>query len=144
MNKNAKTLLEGNLRTMFQQTGQWMEDLSTYEEELHLFNSLISNKINTTTTDDLEHREIYRNIDSLLYKLSEDLLEELKAHKKVLSQLIENSDLTENHKENKTHLHLLEKMRSIKHGVKKLKKALFAYLKDHPFEFDFDTLFKEL
>lgn len=144
MNDNAFNLLKNNLETMYSQTKQWIEDIEFYEEELNFFNSLISDRINTATTDDLEHKEIFRNIDNLLYKLSEDIITQIKAHRKELAGLVENSNIEENYEESKVHLHLLEKMAKIQHGIKKLKKALFNYLKDHPYEFDFNTIFKEL
>lgn len=144
MNDNAYKLLKGNLETMYSQTKEWIEDIEFYEEELDFFNSLISDRINSTTAKDLNHKDIYRNIDTLLYKLSEDLITQIKAHRKELAGLINANNIEENHEENKKHFHLLEKMAIVKHGIKKLKKALFKYLKDNPFDYDFETLFKEL
>lgn len=144
MNINAQNLLKNNLKTMHSQTKQWIEEVEFYKEELEFFNSLISNRIDTVTKENLDHREIYRNIDVLLYKLSEHLIRQIKIHKKELSLLIDTGNISENHEESKDHLRLLEKMERIKSGIKKLKKALFRYLKDHPFDFDFDTIIKEL
>lgn len=144
MNENAINLLRGNLKAMYFQTKQWIEDIEFYEEELTFFNSLISDRIATTTTEDLEHKTIFRNIDTLFYKLSEDLINQIKNHRKELSQLIEADKLLGHHAENIDHFYLLERMSIIKHAIKKLKKALFRYLQDHPFEFDFDAVLKEL
>jgi hypothetical protein len=144
MNYNAEKLLRHNLETMHKQCGQWVEDLEFYDEELKFFNSLISDRIDTRTTDDLEHKEIFRNIDALLYRLSEDLIQEIKNHRNKIDVLIADDDLYNHFSENKEHFQLLEKMGSIKHGIKKLKKALFRYIEDHPFEFDFDTILKEI
>ena len=144
MNKNAESLLEGNLKTMYYQTNQWIEDVKFYEQELDFFNNLISDKISTTTTDNLEHKEIFRNIDALIFRVSEDLISQIKTHRKEVSELIDTNQLLGHHSANKNHLHLLEKMTTVKQSIKKLKKALFRYVENHPFEFDFDTVLKEL
>lgn len=144
MNKNAKDLLKSNLLNMYNHTQNWIEDVEFYEEELTFFNTLISERIDSITTDNLDHKIIFRHIDDLLYKLSKDIIIQIKEHRKELSLLLEANNITENQAEVKIHLHLLEKMATVKHGIKKLKKALFAYIEDHPFNFDFDTIFKEL
>ena len=144
MNENAENLLKRNLKTMYYQTNQWIEDVEFYQQELDFFNNLISNKIGTTTTDNLEHKEIFRNIDALLFRVSEDLISQIKLHRKEVSELIDTNQLLGHHSTNKNHLNLLEKMTIVKHGIKKLKKALFKYVENHPFEFDFDTVLKEL
>ncbi|GGG49408.1 hypothetical protein [Bizionia arctica] len=141
MNKNSENLLDGNLKNMYQLTKEWIDEVEFYIIELKFFNSLISEHISSTTTDDLEHKEIYRNIDELLFKLSNDLISQFKTHKKEIIVLVDTKNLTENSKECIEHIHLLEKMTKLKQGIKKLKKALFRYLKNHPFEFDFDTIY---
>ncbi|WP_158851088.1 hypothetical protein [Algibacter sp. L1A34] len=144
MNENVQKLQKDKLKAMYFQTEEWIEDVEFYEEELEFFNSLISNRINTTTIEDLNHKEIYRNKDNLLWKLSDDVLSEIKVHRTELARLIDTKNITENIEENKTHLHLLEKTDKIKNGIKQLKKALFKYVKDHPFKFQFDTVIEEL
>ena len=144
MNINAENLLRGNLKTKYSQTKQWIEDIEFYEEELSVFNSLISYKIGSTTTGDLEHKEIFRNMDDLFLRLSQDIINQIKAHQKKISQLIDTDDFSENYKQSMVHSQLLEKMSIIKHGIKNLKKALFSYIEDHSFDFDFDTTFEEL
>ncbi|HLV39834.1 hypothetical protein [Xanthomarina sp.] len=144
MNDNAIKLMEDNLKAMYDHTDKWIEDVVFYQEELVFFNSLISDRINNTTTEDLNHKEVYRNIEALLYKLSEDVIKQIKLHKKELATLIDTHNLTDNHEESKLHFQLLEKMDRIKHGIKKLKKALFSFMKDHPFEFDLDSLINDI
>ena len=146
MNDNAYSLLKSNLETMYSQTEQWIEDIEFYEEELSVLKSLISYRINATESIDLKHRLIFKNIEDLLYKLSEDIISQIRNHRQELKRLIDLNNIEENHEESKKHIVLLEKMDNLKHGIKKLKKALFRYVKDHPLDFDFDyeTVFKDL
>ena len=133
-----------HLEVLCFQTDKWIEDVEFYEEELDFFNNLISNRINNTTITDLNHKEIYRNIDSLLYELSEDILIQIKRHRRRLAQLISGQYIKADLEENKRHNSLFEKMNTIDHGIKIFKKTLFKYLKDYPFKFEFDTVIEEL
>jgi len=144
MNDSAYRLLKGNLETMYSQTKQWIEAIQFYEEQLSFFKSLISYRIDATEAIDLKHRTIFKNIDDLLYRLSEDITSQIRNHNHELNRLIEANNIEENHEESKKHIDLLEKMDTLKHGIENLKKALFRYIKDHPFDFDFDTAFKKL
>ncbi|GGG37148.1 hypothetical protein [Bizionia arctica] len=144
MNKNEKNLVEGNLINMYRISKEWIDELEFYELELNFFNNLISERIASNTHKDLSHKDIYRNIDDLLFKLSNNLISEIKTHRKELVQLIDSNNFSQNSEESKIHLHLLEKMFRVKDGIKKLKKALFIYIKDNPFDFEFDTILNDL
>jgi hypothetical protein len=144
INENEQKHLKKHLEVLCFQTDKWIEDVEFYEEELDFFNNLISNRINNTTITDLNHKEIYRNIDSLLYELSEDILIQIKRHRRRLAQLISGQYIKADLEENKRHNSLFEKMNTIDHGIKIFKKTLFKYLKDYPFKFEFDTVIEEL
>ena len=144
MNENVQNLLEGKLETMYFQTKEWIEDMEFYEIEFNFLNGLISDRIDSTTTDDLDHKNLFRKMDLLLFKLSDEVMLQLKAHLKTLSQLLDTMDLSNNDECAKEHSRLLYKMMQIKIGIKKLKKALFHYLKNHPFKFDLDNFIKDL
>ena len=58
MTENAQIRLKNNLNTMDSQTKEWIENVEFYKEELASVNSLISDCIDTTTTDDLNHKMI--------------------------------------------------------------------------------------
>ena len=140
----AKYLLEASLSDLHFQSKEWIEEIEFYSEELNFLNSLIVEKINTTTTIDLDHKEIYRNIDSLLFKLSENFLGTLHAHEKLLSKIIASNSPHDNKTYRMDHITLSKKMKTLKKGIKELKKALFTYLKNHPFEFSIDSLIQEI
>ncbi|MEO5787508.1 hypothetical protein [Gelidibacter sp.] len=144
MNEDVDNLLKEKLETMYFQTKEWIEDMEFYEIEFNFLNTLISDRIDTTTTEDLDHKNLFRKMDLLLFKLSDEVIFQLKEHLKTLSHLLDPIDLSNNDECAKEHSRLLDKMTQIKIGVKKLKKALFKYLKNHPFKFDLDRFIKDL
>lgn len=140
----AKLLLEASQEELHHQTKEWIDDVEFYSEELNFLNGLIIKKIDTRTTIDLDHKEIYRNIDALLFKLSDDLLAKLYSHEKLLAKII----LTESPQDNRTyrldHIAFSKKMKTLALGIKEFKKALFTYLKNNSFEFSMDYLIQEI
>lgn len=144
MNENVDNLLEGNLEKMYFQTKEWIGDIEFYDIEFDFLNSLISEKIDSTTTDDLDHKNLFRKMDLLLFKLSDEVMVQIKEHRKILSILLDTMDVSNNNECDREHLRLLNKMTQIKIGINKLKKALFKYIKNHPFKFDFDSFIKDL
>ena len=144
MNHKSEDLLIGNLKTMYYQTMQWMDNIGLYEGKLKLFDSLISERINTTTTQDLDHKELYRNMNITLFDLSDDLLAQIKIHRNALALLIEEKNVSKNHEYNLIHLELVEKMALIKQDVNSLKKALFKYIRSHPFDLNFDGMLSDI
>lgn len=140
----AKFLLEASLDQLHFQTKEWIDEVKFYSEELNFLNGLIVEKIDTRTTKDIDHKEIYRNIDTLLFKLSDDLLKNLYAHEKLLAKIISAKNPHDNKTYRIDHIALSKKMKALEMGIKHLKKALFTYLKNNPFEFSIDTLIQEI
>src|SRR5690606_37481829 len=114
MNDNANDLLEGNIKTMYFQTKEWIEEIEFYEEELNFLNGLISDRIDNTTTDELDHKSVFRKMDAVLYKLSDEVIVEIKNHRKELSELLEKLDLTNNGRCSRDHTHIFEKVTKVK------------------------------
>lgn len=144
MNERVHNLLEGKLEAMYFQTKDWIEDIEFYEIEFNFLNGLISDRIDSKTIKDLDHKNLFRKMDSLLFKLSDEVMLQLKAHLKKISHLLEVMNLSDNKEFDSEHARLLDKITQIRRGIKKLKKALFKYLKNHPFKFDLDSFIKDL
>ena len=111
---------------------------------MNFLNGLIIKKIDTRTTIDLDHKEIYRNIDALLFKLSDDLLAKLYSHEKLLAKIILTGSLQDNRTYRLDHITFSKKMKTLALGIKEFKKALFTYLKNNSFEFSMDYLIQEI
>lgn len=129
-NKNVDSLYLINLKNMYSLSEEWIEEVVFYEEELNFLNALILDKINSATRESIEHKEVYQNIKIMLFKMSKELLVHLKNHKDKLSKLIETKDFSKENECSPNHLKTLEKMGTVKRGIKQLKKALFGYLKN--------------
>lgn len=140
----TKYLLHATLDELHFKCQEWIDLVEFYIIELGFLNDLISDKIDTTTPEDLDHKEVYGNIDALLYKLSEELLTSLFLHKNVLNRLILNKEPHKLLSYRKDHIKLYHKIKALKSGVKDLKKSLFKYLKDNPFSFDFELFIQNL
>ncbi len=144
MNDNANELLVGNLKTMYFQTKEWIDEIEFYEVELNFLNSLISDRIDSTTTYDLDHKSFFRKMDAVLFKLSDEVIIDIKNHRKDLCERLEKLDLNTNGRCSREHMRIFERITKVKHGIRKLKSALFRYIKRYPFEFDIDRLLKDM
>lgn len=144
MNHKSDDLLISNLKTLHFQTEQWMANIGLYEDKLKLFDSLISERINSTTTEDLDHKELYRNMNITLFDLSVDLLTQIKIHREGLALLIEKKDVSKVHTYKQIHFELVEKMALLKRDVNTLKVTLFKYIRNHPFDLNFDDMLNEI
>ena len=136
MNTNSKTLLETNLKNRYNQTNQWIKDMKQNESDLVYLRKLIEDRIHNKCTDDCAHKTIYRNIDTVIYQLSESLITDLNHHAKAINKLIYARDVSKTIEINNQHVYLFEKILLINRSIAQLRMSIMKFIEDRPFEFE--------
>ena len=129
MEKTTKQILEPSLETLHRETRRWIEDVHFYIDELTFLNDLVKGKIGSSTFESQDHKDLYRNVEDMLEKLSKELLLGLKAHDVYLSNLLDLKKNVDDEEYRARHKKIAMKLIQIEKGVRDLKKSIFAYVK---------------
>ncbi len=129
METKANQILEPSLENLHRQTREWIEDIRFYFDELTFLDDLVKSKIGSTTYGSQEHKDLYRNVDDMLEKLSKELLLELKAHDAYLSNLLDLKIYVNDEEYRARHKTMSKKLVALEQGLRDLKKSIFAYVK---------------
>ncbi|GAA4282219.1 hypothetical protein [Gaetbulibacter aestuarii] len=136
MNTNSKVLLETNLKNRYNQTYQWIKAIKQFEQELVHLRKIIENRIHTKCDSDCDHKTIYRNIDTVLYQVSEDLIFDLVKHAKTINTVIYAQVFLNVEDLNLRHIHLFEKMELLHNSIENLRVSIMKFIEDRPYEFE--------
>ena len=136
MNTNSKRLLETNLKNRYDQTYQWIKVIKRFEQELVRLRKIMESRIHSNCDSDCNHKAIYRNIDMVLYQLSEDLIFDLGKHAKTMNTVIYTHDLMKLEEVNFRHVLLFEKMELLHKSIQQLRGSIMKFIEDRPYEFE--------
>ncbi len=135
-----KHMLKTNLETWYFETEDWINDCDFYKEELQFLKEIVQNKIQNTTTEGQEHKEIYRHIEKMLVRLFDEITKALKDHKKQLADAMTRKG---NADSKVYHAEMGQKMAVLKSGITDLKRSIFKYVVDNPVDTQ-DAAFEEM
>ncbi len=140
MDLKEKHLLKTKLETWYFETEDWINDCDFYKEELQFLKEIVQNKIQNTTTEGQEHKEIYRHIEKMLVRLFDEITTALKDHKKHLADAMTRKGIPDNEA---YHAEMGQKMAALKNGITDLKRSIFKYVVETPVD-THDEAFEEM
>lgn len=129
METKTKQILEPSLGTLHGETRKWIEEIQFYMDELTFINDLVKSKIGSTTYESQERKDLYRNVDDMLEKLSKELVLGLKSHDAYLSKLLDLKQDVHDDEYRARHKTMAKKLESLKLGLRELKKSIFAFVR---------------
>jgi predicted glycoside hydrolase/deacetylase ChbG (UPF0249 family) len=122
------------------ETQEWLREVSFYKEELNCQFELITQMIGGGSIDDQLHKDIFRNINSMLDHLTNESTTKLKQHEDALIEGMKIINTVNKAPFYKQHQLLASKVKLIKEGIFDLKEAIHNYIDENRIQYRTEIL----
>ncbi|WP_458626066.1 hypothetical protein [Winogradskyella sp. PC D3.3] len=127
-NPKADLLLGAGLNVLHFESGEWIETLKLWKDEVRFFEDLLKRK-EPIDKDKQEFSVVLKTLDKIHNNLFNDFEEEIMAHERVLSQLELNTNGVSDGAYRDVHRRLSERMETFKKDFTQFKSIVFNYAK---------------
>lgn len=117
-----------SLSSLHFETQEWSREISFFKDELNHQYDLITQMIGSSSIDDQQHKDIFRNINALLDTLTNETTLALKQHEKNLLKAMMTIKTVEKETFYKPHVILSNKVKTLKNGVIELRGGIHNYI----------------
>lgn len=135
-----KIAIDSSLSSLHFETQEWLREISFYKTELNYQFDLITQMIGSSTIDDQQHKDIFRNINSLLDTLTNESTIELKQHEHNLLTAMRAIETVKKESFLKKHRVLTNKIKTLKEGVIDLREAIHNYINENRMQYRTEIL----
>ena len=131
METKIQLRIDTSLSTMHFETQEWLREIVFHREELNYQFDLITQMISSSSIDDQQHKDIFRNINALLGTLNMETTLALKLHEKSLLDAMRIIKTVKKDSFYEPHKVLSNKIKSLKEGLINLRASIYQYIDEN-------------
>ena len=132
--------MDTSLSSIHFETQEWLREVDFYKNELNYQFNLITEMIGSSTIDDQQHKDIFRNINSMLDKLTNESATQLIRHEQNLLNAMREIKTVKTEIFFHQHKVFANKVKSIKGGVLVLREAIHNYIDENRVQYRTEIL----
>ena len=140
METKNKTAIDTSLSSLHFETQEWLREIRFFKDELNYQFDLTTQMIGSSSISDQQHKDIFRNINSLLDKLTNESTAELQQHELNLVNAMREIKTVIKEPFFKKHKVLANKVKKLKEGVIDLKDAIHNYIDENRVQYRTEVL----
>ncbi len=129
-----------SLSSIHFETQEWLRVIDFYKKELNYQFELITEMIGSTSIDDQQHKDIFRNINGMLDKMTNESATQLKLHEQNVLNAMREIKTVKTEMFFLQHKTFANKVKLLKGGVIDLRQAIYNYIDDNSVQYRTEIL----